>query len=230
MSTTSNNQSLVISYLALRKTIGFLGLLLPFILMIGGWIASGSFDVEPSISDYYYTKLGSVFVGTLSVVAMFLFAYKGYETADRIAGFLGCVFALGVVFFPTAPCPEPEGYQKIFGYLHFAFAGLFFTVLIFFSLVLFTKSSTSHRMTGRKKMRNTVYHVCGYIMIACILGIAVFSIWFDPEDCKVEDGDVTFWLETIALMAFGASWLVKGELILKDLNTPQQSEDEERNY
>lgn len=230
MSTTSDNQSLVISYLALRKTIGFLGLLLPFILMIGGWILSGSFDVEPSISDYYYTKLGSVFVGTLSVVAMFLFAYKGYETADRIAGFLGCVFALGVVFFPTAPCPEPIGYHKIFGTLHFVFAGFFFSVLIFFSLVLFTKSSTNHQVTGRKKMRNTVYHICGYIMIACILGIAVFSIWFDPEDCKIEDGDVTFWLEAVALWAFGVSWLVKGELILKDLQAPQPLEDEERNY
>lgn len=25
-----------------------------------------------------------------------------------------------------------------------------------------------------------------------------------------------FWLETVALLAFGTSWLVKGELVLKD--------------
>lgn len=229
MSTTSN-QSLVISYLALRKTIGFLGLLLPIILVIGGWIFSGTTNIEPSISDYYYTIMRNVFVGTMCVVALFLFAYNGYETIDRIAGFLGCVFALGLVFFPTDHLTLNTEVHSATGKLHFVFATLFFIVLIFFSLVLFTKSSKTHRMTGRKKIRNTIYHTCGYVMIGCIVAIAVYSFWLDAPDSPFADWDVIFWGETIALWAFGISWLVKGELILKDLNTPEVPEDEERNY
>jgi hypothetical protein len=28
--------------------------------------------------------------------------------------------------------------------------------------------------------------------------------------------DITFWMETIAVVAFGISWIIKGEMILKD--------------
>lgn len=215
--TPDDKHSLVISYLTLRKAIGFLGLLLPFILVIGGWIGRGQFGIEPSISDYYYTVMRNGFVGVMAAVALFLFAYRGYEVTDRVAGYLGCFFALGVAFFPTSPDPLPEGYPAVIGILHFVFAGLFFSTLIFFSLVLFTRTQNKHSMTGMKKVRNTVYHICGYIMIGCIIGIALYFFWLEDRFPGLANADVVFYLESLALIAFGISWLVKGELMLKDI-------------
>jgi hypothetical protein len=213
-----DNQSLVISYLTLRKAIGFLGLLLPVILVTGAWISNGRLSIEPSISDYYYTIMRNGFVGVLSAVGLFLYAYRGYGLTDRVAGLMGCVCALGVAFFPTSPDPVPDGYSEVTGILHFVFAGMFFATLIFFSLFLFTRTKNKHTMTERKKTRNTVYHICGYIMIACIVGIAVYFLWLENAYPAMANADVVFYFESLALVAFGVSWLVKGELILKDLN------------
>lgn len=210
-----DNQSLVISYLTLRKAIGFLGLLLPVILFIGGWIDTGHLGVEPSISDYYYTNMRNGFVGVMCAVALFLFAYLGYDPIDRIAGNLGCVFALGVAFFPTTPAlQDPD----ITGTLHFVFAVLFFATLVFFSLFLFTRTGNTHQMTERKKTRNTIYHFCGYIMIASILCMALYFFVLENKYDWLDDAHPVFFLESLALVAFGVSWLVKGEFILKDLN------------
>lgn len=210
-----DNQSLVISYLTLRKAIGFLGLFLPLILVIGGWIDTGHLGVEPSISDYYYTSMRNGFVGVMAAVALFLFAYLGYDPIDRIAGNLGCIFALGVAFFPTTPeLQDPD----LTGTLHFVFAVLFFTTLVFFSLFLFTRTRNVNQMTAQKKKRNTVYHICGYIMIACILSMALYFFVFENKYPWLDQAHPVFFLESLALVAFGVSWLVKGGFILKDLN------------
>jgi hypothetical protein len=215
--TSNDNQPLVISYLTIRKAIGFLGFFLPLILWSGVWIWGNGTHVQPSISDYYYTVMRNSFVGVLCAVALFLFAYRGYEKLDRITGYLGSIFALGVAFFPTSPdpttVPPPQSSAALIGHFHLVFAGLFFATLIFFSLFLFTRSHSNKRMTGMKKVRNTVYYVCGSIMLACVLAIGLY-ILLGPENNEM---NVVFWGESIALMAFGVSWLVKGEIILKDL-------------
>ena len=213
-----DNQPLVISYLTIRKAIGFLGFFLPLILWLGVWIWGDGSRVQPSISDYYYTVMRNSFVGVLCAVSLFLFAYRGYEKLDRITGYLGSLFALGVAFFPTTPDPDtippPTASAAVIGQFHLAFAGLFFATLIFFSLFLFTRSHSNKSMTGMKKVRNTVYYVCGFIMVACVLVIGLY-ILLGPEG---SESNVVFWGESIALMAFGVSWLVKGEIILKDIN------------
>ena len=94
----NHEQQLVISYLTLRKAVGILGILLPVVLAIGVPIISNCNIIQDSISDYYFTKMGSVFVGTLYAVGLFLFSYKGYERKDSIASKLACLFALGVAF------------------------------------------------------------------------------------------------------------------------------------
>jgi hypothetical protein len=58
---------LVLSYLTLRKAVGWIGLTLPIILAIGGFIFQAFADrplkIEPSVSSYYFTGMGTVFVG-----------------------------------------------------------------------------------------------------------------------------------------------------------------------
>ncbi|MFZ1307002.1 MAG: hypothetical protein WAR80_14255 [Ferruginibacter sp.] len=128
----NNNDNLIVSYLAIRKAIGWLGLLLPFILLIGNYVvnnldilnsnffirtdcykcnesyvSAGSFKF--SISHYYYSTVGELFTGVMCAVALFMFCYKGHKLrpgekglTDSAMANLAGVFALGVVVFPTA--------------------------------------------------------------------------------------------------------------------------------
>ena len=204
--------SLVISYLALRKTIGVLGILLPFVLALGAIIIF-HMSLQSSISYYYYTGMRDVFVGTLFAIGFFLFSYKGYERADDIAGHVACISAVGMALFPTRPGPDDEG---IIGYIHFALAALLFLTLIYFSFVLFTKTDPDREPTRRKLQRNRIYRACGWTMSACILLIVLFFVLPDGVASPIEQYDPVFWLEAIMVVAFGFSWLTKGEAILKD--------------
>src|SRR5258705_6007339 len=95
------NQHLVISYLALRRGVGIIGMSLPVILVIGMLFVKRCHMVQPSISDYYYTRMGNFLVGSLCAVGLFLFSYRGYDRKDMIAGKLAILFAVCIAFFPT---------------------------------------------------------------------------------------------------------------------------------
>lgn len=120
--------NLVMSYHRMRQTIGWLGILLPFILLTGNFyinqldllnnenlvntncnIYISNSSLKSSISHYYYTTVGELFTGTLCAVALFLFCYRGYPKrdeelipSDSFMTNLAGVCALGVVIFPTA--------------------------------------------------------------------------------------------------------------------------------
>lgn len=198
---------MVISYLGLRKAVGVLGIVFPVILVMGSLILGKDNAFQESISLYYHTHMRDVFVGLLCAVAFFLFAYTGYTWVDNLAGDLAAVFALGVAFCPTAE-------NSIVGIIHLVSAVLFFLTLIYFSLFLFTKSKPNP--TAKKEQRNVVFKVCGYIMLCCVILLLVFFLISNEMKIKLEKVYIVFLLETIALWAFGVSWLVKGELILKD--------------
>jgi hypothetical protein len=55
-------------------------------------------------------------------------------------------------------------------------------------------------------------------MLACIVLIVVAAL--PPIKAIVERLEPRFWLEAIAIVAFGVSWLTKGEAILKDQEVP----------
>jgi len=208
-------QSLIISYLTLRKTIGILGIALPFVLFLGALLIFRE-GIQSSISSYYYTGMRDVFVGALWAIGIFLFSYRGYEPIDNITGNLGCLFALGVALFPTAPDVNPSDAQKVVGFFHMAFAALFFFTMIFFSLFLFTKTKPQIPPTRRKLQRNLVYRVCGYLMILCVVLMTLYYMLPKSWTAPFVPYNPVFWLETLAILSFGISWLVKGEAILKD--------------
>ncbi|MBT8062059.1 MAG: DUF998 domain-containing protein [Xanthomonadales bacterium] len=203
--------SLVISYLLLRKLIGLLGCALPFVLAIGAWLISGM-DVQPSISDYYHTVMRDMFVGILFAIAIFMLSYRGYEPADDRAGDIACISAIFVALFPVAPL-NPTPAQEVLGTLHYISAAVFFLTLAYFSLVLFTKSDPTIPPTPRKIVRNRVYRICGWTIIACLALIVLVGNF---ASAPVKQLDPVFWLEALAIIAFGFSWLTKGEAILAD--------------
>ena len=207
-SNKKNGSSLVISYLVLRKAIGILGIALPFVLYLGALLFFQT-ELRSSISSYYHTRMGDVFVGIIFAFGIFLYSYRGYERADDVAGFWGCIFAIGVALFPTTPAGED---RNVVGYLHLVFTVAFFATLIYFSLFLFVKSSIKEKPYPKKKQqRNIVYRVCGWVMIICMLGIAI-GFFLDSAKAWL-GGSLIFWMETLAIWAFGISWFTKGEAI-----------------
>jgi hypothetical protein len=211
---------LELSYLQIRKAVGVLGIILPIVIYLGTFIFSKCRILEASISDYYYTIMGSVLVGILCGVALFLYSYKGFNNWDRISSNLACVCALGVAFFPTNITPDVAN-CKIFSRpddvirnsIHYGSAALFFVTLACMSLFLFTRTDKS-RITKQKRKRNAVYRTCGIVMVAAILIIASLKITAIHD--ILGPYKPVFWLESIALWAFGISWLVKGEVLLAD--------------
>jgi hypothetical protein len=211
----------VISYLTLRKAVGILGITFPVIVVAGSILFGGCEGIQSSISTYYHTNMRNIFVGILCAIALFLFAYKGYDKRDAIAGDLACIFALGVAFFPTSytepltPCTPNPFENHIISSIHFISAGGFFLVIAYFSIFLFTIKDENP--TKMKLKRNKLYRICGYIILGCTLLIAAYSICLSCDSCQgLQKYDLIFWLETLALWAFGISWLTKGKTILTD--------------
>lgn len=212
--------SLLVSYLALRKGIGAIGIALPFVLAFGKRLA-GDPGIEPSVSDYYYTVMRDVLVGSLCAIAVFLFSYRGYEPADNRAAMLASVCAAGVALCPTTPAAGATPAERAVGALHVAFAAVFFLTLAYFSLCLFRKTGKDRPPTPRKLQRNRVYTACGVTILAC-LALAAAAALVAPAS-PITQLDPVFWLEATAVVAFGVSWLTKGEAILADLPAPGTS-------
>jgi hypothetical protein len=212
--TTEHAQSLIISYLTLRKLVGLLGAGLPFIMALGGWLLFRT-AIQSSISGYYYTGMRNVFVGILCAIGVFLVSYHGYNRADFIAGKLGGLFAFGIALFPTTPEANVSPHDRLIGGVHLTCAALFFLTIAGFSLFLFTKTDPSRPPTARKLQRNRVYIACGSVILGCLGLIAINGLTEDGTIIPVAVHPV-FWLETAANLAFGISWIVKGEAILKD--------------
>lgn len=204
----------------LRATIGWLGMLLPWIVLILSsiWGYADSYIIPDSISaTYYINSCITPFMIILGSAGLLLFSYKGYGKIDDIICSIAGVFALGVCLFPCSLKGLNEVWSElagltyvgtfqlpyvISGILHNICAIGFFGLLAYNSLFLFTR--TGGEMTTNKKKRNIIYKVCGIGMIVSFLAIVPISIfeWW---------GGV--WIvETIALAFFGISWLTKADI------------------
>lgn len=200
------NRNELVSYLTLRRVVGVLGVALPVVVAVWGFALSGSISLQDSISDYYSLRTRDAFVGILFTVAWFLYTYRGYERRDNIAGNLAGLFALGVALFPNSG----SSLEKV---VHFTSAAAFFVVLSYFSMALFTQSGDGP-VTPQKRIRNKIYVTCGLVMLTCIVLIGLYSLFL--KGSAIAALKPVFWLELIALWAFGVSWFIKGETLWKD--------------
>lgn len=208
MAAEGAEEGVLVSYLTLRRIVGALGVGLPVVLALWGFALCGCLRLQPSISDYYGLRTRDVLVGVLFTIGWFLYSYRGYERQDNVAGNLACLFALGVALCPNSGSP----WERV---VHFGSALALFVVLAYFSLFLFTKTSGSP--TREKRIRNRVYVICGISMLACTALIGLY--YARLQDTAIAALDPVFWLESLALWAFGLSWFVKGETLWKDAGT-----------
>jgi uncharacterized membrane protein YwaF len=205
-----------VSYLTLRKMIGILGILLPTVCVAFGMLFGG-LELQGSISAYYHTNVRDFFVGLLVCVGLFMSTYGGYDKIDRAVSWILSISAVGIALFPCRLDPTIWDKVSIFqlnpavsNMIHLISAGTFFLTLAFNSFFLFTKTTPNKPMTSEKEKRNLIYRICGIVIFACCI-LDVIYVKFVSGD----NGAIVFF-ETIMLYAFGTSWLVKGETILKD--------------
>lgn len=216
----------------LRCTIGWLGMLLPWIVLLLSNIYGYGFPDSIS-ATYYIPTCITPFMIILGSAGLLLFSYKGYDRQDDIVCSVAGVFAIGICLFSCATkdliarWPALAELFKvgtfqidpaISGILHNICAIGFFGLLAYNSLFLFTKSVTKDKtkMEAKKKKRNFIFRVCGIVMTVALLAIVPISIfeWW---------GGVWI-IETIALAFFGISWLTKANCY------PWLFADEKNNY
>lgn len=205
-----SSDSHVRSYLALRKAIGILGISLPVVLPLGVLLLAPDQGLQPTLSDYVDTVMGGVFIGVLFAIGVFFYFYVGYDPdpdkppflpSDKIASNLAGAFAVGVALFPTT---STVGFVQG---VHMVSATLLFLTLAYFLLWQFTKSSGDP--TPEKLLRNRIYRLCGAAILVCIALIGIHG-WL-LRDSSLDDLNPVFWLEAIAMWAFGIAWFIKGE-------------------
>jgi hypothetical protein len=210
--TTLPADARLISYLTLRKFIGLIGILLPFALVIINMLLVRKAVMQGSMSGYYYTDVRGVLVGSLCAIGVFLFAYRGYGGWDDALTDAAGLFAIGVALFPTAPV-NPSARARDIGYVHLTCAGLLFAVLAVIALWQFTKTEPGTERTAQKKRRDLVYWICGIVIAVCLVLVPVESLVIGAP---IQRFRPLFWLEAVAVVAFGVAWLVKGQAVLKD--------------
>ena len=186
------------SYFSLRKAVGLIGILLPFVLMLGNYLYFNGEFVLPTISQYYHSPMRDVFVGGLVSIASFLFFYSGYGKEDRISGILAGSLTLGVVFFPTSASATSGG-----GSMHGFFAISLFVVLAVISIFDFPRK----RPGMKKQATDTLQVICGLVMLACVIAVCLYYL---TRGFAKSEGCFVFIAEFTALVAFGVSWLTEG--------------------
>jgi hypothetical protein len=193
-----------------RQLIGYIGLVLPVLLI---FIAIWRDGMEQwkrldSISAYYYTGAVTAFVGMLVALALFLFTYRGYankyQRYDRAVAVIAASAALGEAFFPTK---VPDGFVALkwwapwHGVVHLVSSLVLMIMFAVFALWLFRVTPDGQAVAPDRKWRDWVYLICG---VAILAGVACAG-W------EAMHGRPIFWPESLSLVAFSISWLVKGE-------------------
>lgn len=208
----------MINTVRLRCMLGWLGILLPWIVVLL------YLEFPGSISETYYkAKTITPFMVILGSSAFLLMSYKGYDKIDDIVNTLSGVCALGICAFPCYTYTMAGLNVGTFGVpidisetIHVISAILFFTLLSINSLFLFTKTGEKRVFDGNilhyiknlfktpttagenKKKRNIIFRVCGIGMISSFL--IMLLPYFRIQ---------TWLVEAIALFFFGISFLTK---------------------
>jgi hypothetical protein len=199
------------AYIRLRQTLGIFGIALPVLVLVFGQFGENRADWWHSISATFYSNAGPLFIWIMGAVGCFLGIYGGYSLLDKVINRSAGAASLVLTFFPCSASDAarvgilyiPIGISNT---IHCAAAAVFFALLAFNILFLFTKGGPSP--TKWKIWRNRIYYVCG-LGILFFMAIQVVSALWLPSWMTIIN-------ETGMLWFFGFAWLVKGETLLKD--------------
>jgi hypothetical protein len=221
-------------FMSLRRMVGWIGTLLPATLIAGNTVFTRS--MPDSMSDYYYTHMRNVLIAALTALGIFLICYSGYDAWDRWLTNLAGFGLLGVAFCvpsPQSPVRLPTVSQVIAD-VHFACATVALVALTFMAL-RFTRTYSTPASPGpgvmnwlraafgfppdgqgeprtpAKRRRDRVYRVCGFTMFGTLALAGLANIVPSSAQHGIP---FLFIFEALAVMAFGVSWLVKGQAMV----------------
>ncbi len=160
-----------------------------------------------SISASYYEGgwSQSIFVGFLFAIAAFLLAYNGLSTREMVLSKVAAVAALGVALFPCS-CDNRD---EIVPYVHSLSAAAMFLILAYFCYLFYQRAL--EKGYPQAKARGIIYAVCGIVMLASIVVLAIDA--FSDGSLSAKVTRLTFYGERAALIAFGISWLTASRVI-----------------
>lgn len=209
----------IFTYRRLRRAIGYLGIGLPILLILFSFIPFFKTEVQPSISDYYYTNLRDIFTGTLAAVGLFMIAYRGHYNPsiwrnDQFLTNVAGIMAVGVALIPVSP---ENAREKVFslipfdlfwlGWLHYLFAALLFGIFALLAINVFTLGQNdAEDIPVSTFNENHIYRFCGVAIIILMILVPVF------EELELFAYS-TLVLEALALFFFGSAWLIKGRAL-----------------
>jgi hypothetical protein len=204
------------SYILLRRSIGILGALLPFICMFGAIIFAGE-KVQDSISQYYHTNMRDFFVGIMICVSVFLITYRGHNILDTIVTVILGIAGLSLTTFPCRGDKDFIGLLNInsdtSNLIHLISAVSFFSIFALMSIFIFTLTD-KNKIEKNKKIRNIIYIICGIIIIVILLTLLFLNIFLQKE--VISKYNLIFIFETVMLVIFSISWLIKGKTLFVD--------------
>lgn len=206
----------MINTVRLRSMLGWLGMLLPWIVFCLAYsdpFYTGYVDhiipVDSISATYFISTCVAPFMIILGSASLLLISYKGYTEQDDVICSLAGIAGLGVCLFPCSATTlnligtfgVPKETSSL---LHGIFAAAFFCLLAYNSLFLFTKSTGEK--TPNKKKRNVIFIICGFGMIASFVFIPLNTI------LKINLYGGTWLAEMAGLTFFGISWLTKSNI------------------
>ncbi|MDE0292479.1 MAG: hypothetical protein OXK19_08280 [Candidatus Dadabacteria bacterium] len=242
-----DEQRMVLSHLTMRRAVGTLGVLLPFMLIVGSII--NRCPLRLSISSFYYAPMpiNGLFIGVLCAIGVFLICYKGHKArpgervSDDQAAYAAGVGVILLAIFPmccdSVYCSFRFSAETLSTVVHYFGAVLFFASIYFMVLYKFTKTYNKEEREryecGKcnicnlnhewKNSCDKVYEACAYTILICLALLILNFLLTDilkkeyfPRliDCLVnlkENYSSIFWVESVAVWAFGIAWFIKGE-------------------
>lgn len=199
----------------LRKGIGVISILMPFLLIILSMIPFFEVDkIQISLSAYYYTNIREVFTGTLCIVGFFLLVYQSdyddenLKKKENVLVKIMGVAAIGVALIPTdckdAYCMDWPSFiphaGEIAAAIHVVVSATLFLTFAYVSYKIFPVKKDSE--IDYKNL--IIYRSCSYVIIVSVLLLFLnFKLKFFSH--------MTLLSEIIILLSFGYSWFTKGK-------------------
>jgi quinol-cytochrome oxidoreductase complex cytochrome b subunit len=140
------------------------------------------------------------------MIGTLLWAYKGHTAGEKWAS-NGAAFAAIITAIVPTRCDLCEaGIQ--YG-IHCVAAVILFGTIAYFCLGPFRRTTKGQK--GRKGRRATVYFVCGWIIVAGMLGASIAE--FERLLTAAKAPGITYLAELIASWAFAVAWIVASKVI-----------------
>ena len=206
----------VMSFLAVRRALGLLGLFLPVSLYVYARIFGNG--MQPSISEFYHTGMGDVLVGVLIAIGLFLLSYKGYprkageRLSDHIVATIAGIGVIGVALLPAEPpfvadCSDPGEKLQVgifvrgitahwcsFEWLHFVCAMVFFFCMVIFCFVLFPRGGGSKDgRTNWRSAENILYFCCGTVLVFSVIALLIYAVVGSDMKTTLREHNYVFW-------------------------------------